>query len=77
MKTTKVVLLLLVFMTFALAELHNGSFEGAAPNYFSPGGTSTTAEVIWGNTEYRTGGRSLEITKANTDGTASWVSEDL
>ncbi len=77
MKTAKVILLFLVISTFALANLSNGGFEGDEPNYFSPGGTSSTADIVWGDTEYRTGGRSLEINKANADGTASWVSEDL
>ena len=55
----------------------NGDFDGDAPNYFGPAGTSLTADVNWATDESRTGAHSLGITKANADGTASWVSEDL
>jgi len=58
-------------------SLPNGGFEGTTPNWFSTGGTSTTAVEEWSTDEWRTGGHSLKITKSASDGTASWVSEDL
>jgi hypothetical protein len=64
-------------MTWLFGNIPNPGFEGDEPNYFSPGGTSPTADISWATNEYRTGGHSLMISKPNADGTASWISEDL
>ena len=77
MKIVKIVSILTLLMSLIFGGIPNGGFEGSEPNYFSPGGTSTTADVTWGTDAYRTGGHSLKISKPNADGTASWVSEDL
>ena len=58
-------------------DLDNGGFEGPNPNYFMPGGTSTTALVTWSTDEFRTGMHSLAIDKPDMDGTAYWTSDDL
>ena len=59
------------------AQIPNGGFEGDAPNYFSSGGTSTTAVASWATDEWRTGGHSVKIVKSAADGDAYWASEDL
>jgi len=70
--------LLLITVGVALSDyLPNGGLEGGLPNYFKVGGTSVTAEKVWATDAYRTGGRSLKITKPNADGTAYWESDDL
>ena len=53
----------------------NPGFEGTEPNYFSAVGPSD--ELTWATDEYRTGSRSLKISKTTIGHAASWVSEDL
>ena len=77
MKTVKCVLGILFLITTLWGQLDNPGFEGNEPNYFSTGGTSTTAVLSWATDQYRTGGRSLKIVKGSADGSASWVSDDL
>ncbi|UCH10698.1 MAG: hypothetical protein JSU61_02060, partial [Fidelibacterota bacterium] len=67
----------IVATVWAEGEIPNGGFEGDAPNYFSSGGTSTTAVLSWATDESRTGGHSLKIVKTAADGNAYWESEDL
>lgn len=67
----------LMTTSLLLGGLPNGGFEGDTPNYFTTGGTSTTADISWSTAESRTGGHSLKISKTSSDGTASWLSDDL
>ncbi len=77
MKTAKCLFGIVFLITTLWGQLDNPGFEGDEPNYFSKSGTSTSADLSWAVDEYRTGGRSLKIVKGSTDGTASWISEDL
>jgi hypothetical protein len=77
MKNVKIGFITLLFLTLTFGQLLNPGFEGDEPNYFSKGGTSSTAVLSWATDEYRTGGRALKIVKGSADGTASWISEDL
>jgi len=77
MKTAKCLFGIVFLITTLWGQLENPGFEGDEPNYFSKGGTSTTAVLSWATDEYRTGGRALKIMKGSADGTASWISEDL
>ncbi len=77
MKNVKIGFITLLFLTLTFGQLLNPGFEGDEPNYFSKGGTSSTAVLSWATDEYRTGGHALKIVKSNEDGTASWISEDL
>jgi len=79
MKKVKVIFIgiIVLSLSFMFGQVYNGGFETGEPNYFSTAGSSPTAQIDWSTVEYRTGMHSLGITKPNTDGTASWISEDL
>jgi len=69
--------LLLVWPVIGQNLIPNGGMEGDVPNYFTTGGTSTTAQLDWATDAYRTGGHSLKISKSSGDGTAYWSADDL
>ena len=61
MKRIANLLLIFIFtgsLSWAQEGIANGGFERNNPNYFSKGGSSTSAIVSWGTDQWRTGGHS-------------------
>ncbi len=60
-----------------LEIISEGNFDGDTPGYFTPEGTSPTAEYLWTNGEQRSGSHSISIEKENPDGIAAWYANFL